>query len=1131
MASRSEEVFIILRAIGSAAARRQIDDVADALGRLNNETGTHADATKEDTTVTDKNTASVKKNAAATKQSDKVNREFTKGQEAMLNGLKRYAKGDIGLTKSRLDQFKARQKVDDMVKRANEKAIREQNIADKARERLIKSHQQVASKLLRDQEREANQIRAAALRGQRDFDRQVERDRKLQERALAKHLKEQERLEKASLKKRKSFKLPKSAGFQSPIRVAAVSSLIFGALDAVNFLATGLNAVAAGGIAAVNGLAPLSGMLVTLPAGMMAMAQASIVTKLAFNGMAKAIGGDAEALAKLPENARQFALGAMILKQTYTELQRSVQNTFFKGMGDEVLLLGNTYFPILNKRLNETARGLNRAAMNLSGWLRSAQGVKVVNDLMKSNSVVIENGAFAGNHLLESLLRIGRSAGPMMRLLSKDVRRVTNDLANWTQRNDKEITGFFNRSYKLFKRTVGVIGDYGIGIFNIFKQSDSLSAHIGKNVEATGKSFRKWTESEGGIKAMRTYFEEMKPNLDAVARLMGHLAKDIFDIGRSKNFADTVAVIDNELRPALKKIIQESDGKFLPALITVIKGIEVLAASGVIDTIADAMMGAAKVFLWVANTFSGLPQWTKEFIVWGLVFYGILARPLAIAIKLVTSIGKIGKLLAGLKVSKSLLAFLGMGAAGGGGAGAAGAAATAAGAAGAAGGGKASKGGKVVGFAKSGAGKALGAVSIVVTGAMLMQPLMDWISKVGGGSKGGGNAAGAVKTGNLNQAFQDTKGKNLVGGLFYKDIQNVDQALKKLGSNNAFTKLDNWAAKFTGQIGPLDKLKNAFRGLDGQMAKIKGARAANEFDKVRAAAVRQKFPMDKLIAMFPSYRDQVFKSGERAKIMGSKLYSAADKAQIMSGKLNGVRIPAGRAGEAMLNADRKARNLASAAKKAGDSSKTAGGKIGGVNGAARSAAGGMSSATGKAGGLRGAFNKVATAAKGARDWISRLASRAKSWLSSAAASDPNLTFNFAGGTVMPNAMSVVGEFGPEAAITRSGSLKMLGTRGPELFSPSAETAIIPSSATFDPGNGNYGQAPEWAKSMYQSKIESTSQRTRTATPIARNAEPKNDTMVSPQITITGNTITSNVDLDHVVRQAIMRYEREKRERR
>jgi hypothetical protein len=142
---------------------------------------------------------------------------------------------------------------------------------------------------------------------------------------------------------------------------------------------------------------------------------------------------------------------------------------------------------------------------------------------------------------------------------------------------------------------------------------------------------------------------------------------------------------------------------------------------------------------------------------------------------------------------------------------------------------------------------------------------------------------------------------------------------------------------------------------------------------------------------------------------------------------------------------------------------------------------------------------------------------------------PTLSANFAGGTVSAGQTSITGELGPEMTVSRSGKFGMVGLNGPQLFTPGQETAVLPSSATFNPLGGNYGNAPDWARMALQRAVNSSGPLGTPATNKARRSEP-----AASHYDFSGWTVGSNVDVSAVknaVMSAIDEKERDRRERR
>ncbi len=107
-------------------------------------------------------------------------------------------------------------------------------------------------------------------------------------------------------------------------------------ISALGLVAEALSAAAAGAVALVAALAPLSGALVALPAILGAVKQGMLVAKLATDGVAGALGGlhdqiNQTEFKKLTAPAQQFVRVLDGLKPRVIALQKALQNAAFPG--------------------------------------------------------------------------------------------------------------------------------------------------------------------------------------------------------------------------------------------------------------------------------------------------------------------------------------------------------------------------------------------------------------------------------------------------------------------------------------------------------------------------------------------------------------------------------------------------------------------------------------------------------------------------------------------------------------------------------------------------------------------------------------------------------------------------------
>lgn len=133
---------------------------------------------------------------------------------------------------------------------------------------------------------------------------------------------------------------------------------------------------------------------------------------------------------------------------------------------------------------------------------------------------------------------------------------------------------------------------------------------------------------------------------------------------------------------------------------------------------------------------------------------------------------------------------------------------------------------------------------------------------------------------------------------------------------------------------------------------------------------------------------------------------------------------------------------------------------------------------------------------------------------------------FAGGMTFAGQNYLTGELGPELTMSRSGLLGMVGLNGMQMYSPSSDTAIIPASATSDPINGNYGNAPSWAKDALQNAAGYSAKR---APVSAGSGRSEGNVTYAPQITVS-NSNASPQDIQKAVMTGIRKADRARRER-
>lgn len=378
--------------------------------------------------------------------------------------------------------------------------------------------------------------------------------------------------------------------------------------DGITFLGTAIKGLGAASYAAVAGLTPLTGMLVSYPGLLAAGIQGLAAFKFATKGIGEAVQtmNDPNATAKelhaaLKDLTREQVLFARSIADTKEEtkqLRQEVSSAFFSGLDRQVDMMARIYFPVLNRELGKTASKMNEVVTYTGQWLSKRRQVKNIESLMDSQSYIIEQLGKGGSDFFRGLLWILRAAQPMMRMMSKDFRGLMADFADWAQHDQKNIRKFFKGSYKLFKDTMDVLGDFIMGLYNIGAASDEMSNYLGDSFTDMGKHFRKWTESTEGRKSIKQFFHDMIPVTEELGLWVRDISKTLSDMTMDNpKFLELSRTLRTQALPLIAHLFDSVSGKFIPLL----NDLLVLANDMVDAGVTDAMVGVMDDAVWMLD--------------------------------------------------------------------------------------------------------------------------------------------------------------------------------------------------------------------------------------------------------------------------------------------------------------------------------------------------------------------------------------------------------------------------------------------------------------------------------------------------------------------------------------------------
>jgi hypothetical protein len=364
-----------------------------------------------------------------------------------------------------------------------------------------------------------------------------------------------------------------NAGKRAKLLRTTITAFKFaGVITAVFALAGGLSAIGAGAVIAIGGLGPLSGVL----AGALPLYAAAKLSMVAW---------------KLA--ATQLEPVLTRIKNQFTELGPTIA----KGG----LQKGLDYFAnSIDKLAAASGRGLAGLGAEIGGAARHAgnmarQGpfLAQVNRIFDGLRPIVHDVAHGLLFMFRALMNVLEAALPMAQDAADLFRSAALRMKRWTAENlaNGKMTTWLTGAWNQFKRTVGVLWDFLVGLFNIFKIGAGYSRELGFSIENTARRFREWTESAEGQARINKYFQDSLPALREMGKLLGMMLRGMGSLGANANVAPLLHQIRTEFAPAFSELVGNLSGQggLGPALIS--------AATAMIKFMAALDFSALTMFL------------------------------------------------------------------------------------------------------------------------------------------------------------------------------------------------------------------------------------------------------------------------------------------------------------------------------------------------------------------------------------------------------------------------------------------------------------------------------------------------------------------------------------------------------
>lgn len=332
---------------------------------------------------------------------------------------------------------------------------------------------------------------------------------------------------------------------------------------------------------------------------------------------------------KLPRSARGFVRTLLGLKPRFDELRAVAADGFFPGARTGLLSAMRSFGPVRSV-VDLTARafgGLAAAAGRLVGSGGWGRDIRLIGG---RNAVVIRRVGRAALAVADALRHVMVAAGPLVGWLS----RVTLAWGrSWREsakagRESGRTARFFESTRRVLERLGSITGNVARAFRGIGRAAAPLGNEILAGLDRASGRFAKWTNSLRGQNQLRRYFDDSRPAIWELGRLLRDITNTFFRLGSQPGVARLLRQVRTELLPAVERLTISLGQTFGPALVSAITHIvELLSrlagAGGVLSTVVRLADKAAQAFTWMLDNVPGFRHLTFGIIALGGALAGL----------------------------------------------------------------------------------------------------------------------------------------------------------------------------------------------------------------------------------------------------------------------------------------------------------------------------------------------------------------------------------------------------------------------------------------------------------------------------------------------------------------------------
>lgn len=339
------------------------------------------------------------------------------------------------------------------------------------------------------------------------------------------------------------------------------------------------------------------------------MAHASDKVADAAAGAAGGVDKFEQAMANLPASARGFVRALIALEPEIRAIREASADGLFPGLTAGVQDAAKQ-LPVLRQIAAETAAVMGRNAQRAGGIMGSDAFGKDLALVGERNALVIDRMLRSSINLAQAFRHIVVEAGPLLSWLSLASLRFTELVEAETRagRESGDLARFFEETRATTERLASILQSTAAGLYAVGRAAHPLGDDILEAIDGAADRWEQWTESIEGQREMRAWFDDAKPAIWEMGRLLDDVAEAWLRMGADEGTAALIEQLRAELLPVVEEIMQNTTEAFGPALIGALTSVarllgELSESGGPLVVFVDVLGMAADALASILETF------------------------------------------------------------------------------------------------------------------------------------------------------------------------------------------------------------------------------------------------------------------------------------------------------------------------------------------------------------------------------------------------------------------------------------------------------------------------------------------------------------------------------------------------